>query len=79
MRKVLVVLLMLPLMALAQPKHDAAEIKKDIERHKQMAAAHDAMARCLESGSNPDQCQKALQGACKGLAIGKYCGMKHEH
>ena len=22
---------------------------------------------------------KELQAACKGLAIGKYCGMKHEH
>ena len=32
-----------------------------------------------ESGKNPDDCQKQLQAACKGLAIGKYCGMKHEH
>ena len=28
---------------------------------------------------SPTQCQKELQAACKGLAIGKYCGMKHEH
>ena len=24
-------------------------------------------------------CQQALQASCKGLAIGKYCGMRHEH
>jgi hypothetical protein len=59
--------------------HDAKEIKQDITRHRAMAAAHEAAAKCLESGKNPDQCQKDLQAACKGLAIGKYCGMKHEH
>ena len=79
MRKFLLALLLSPCMVVAQNKHDAAEVKKDIERHKQMAAAHAAMAKCLESGSQPEQCQKTLQGACKGLAIGKYCGMKHEH
>jgi hypothetical protein len=55
------------------------EIKQDIKRHRAMSAAHEAAAKCLESGKNPDQCQKDLQAACKGLAIGKYCGMKHEH
>jgi hypothetical protein len=59
--------------------HDAKEIKQDITRHRAMAAAHEAAAKCLESGKNADQCQKDLQAACKGLAIGKYCGMKHEH
>ena len=44
-----------------------------------MAAAHEAAAKCLESGKKADACQKELQAACKGLAIGKYCGMKHEH
>jgi len=24
-------------------------------------------------------CNKELQTACKGIAIGKFCGMKHEH
>lgn len=55
------------------------EIKQDINRHRAMSAAHEAAAKCLESGKNPDQCQKDLQAACKGLAIGKYCGMRHEH
>ncbi len=55
------------------------EIKQDIQRHRAMAAAHEAVAKCLESGKKHDACQKELQSACKGLAIGKYCGMKHEH
>ena len=44
-----------------------------------MAAAHEGAAKCLESGKKEDVCNKELQAACKGLAIGKYCGMRHEH
>ncbi len=73
-----IAMLFAPALALAQA-HSAQEIKKDIERHRQMAAAHEAAAKCLASGEKPDACQKALQAACKGLAIGKYCGMRHEH
>lgn len=54
-------------------------VKKDIERHRAMAAAHEAAARCLESGQSEDACVKALQAACKGLGIGKHCGMRHVH
>ena len=38
-----------------------------------------ATAKCLESGKKAAVCEKDLQAACKGLAIGKYCGMKHGH
>lgn len=72
----LLALLIVPCMAAA---HSDKEIKKDIERHRQMAAAHEQAAKCLESGTKPEDCQKALIGACKGLGIGKYCGMKHGH
>ena len=72
-------LLLLPFAALAQDKHSADDLKKDIERHKRMAAAHEEAAKCLASGRKEEDCQKALQAACKGLAIGKYCGMRHEH
>ena len=68
----------LVLSAVAQPKLDA-HTRKDIERHRAMAVAHEEAARCLESGKKEDECVKALQQRCKGLAIGKYCGMKHEH
>lgn len=59
--------------------HSAADTKKDIERHKAMAAAHTSAAQCLESGKKEDDCMKQLQTACKGLGIGKHCGMRHEH
>lgn len=70
-----------PALAQAQPaaKPLSSHVKKDIERHRAMAAAHEAAARCLEAGKDEDQCQKDLQNSCKGLAIGKHCGMKHEH
>ena len=64
---------------LAFAQHSDKETKADIVRHRAMAAAHEAAAKCLESGKKEDVCQKELQAACKGLAIGKYCGMKHEH
>jgi hypothetical protein len=63
----------------AVAQHTSAETKKDIQRHRAMAAAHEAAAKCLESGKKEEICQKELQAACKGLGIGKDCGMKHEH
>jgi hypothetical protein len=56
-----------------------AHAKKDIQRHRAMAKAHEDAARCLESGTPEAACQKTLLAACRGLAIGKYCGLKHEH
>jgi len=60
-------------------QHSDKERKEDAARHRAMAAAHQAAAQCLESGKPEDVCLQALQAACKGLAIGKYCGMKHAH
>jgi hypothetical protein len=67
--------------ALAQTKPPAPSehVKEDIARHRAMAAAHEGAAKCLESGKTEEVCQKELQAACKGLAIGKYCGMRHQH
>ena len=56
-----------------------AEAKKDVVRHRAMAAAHEAAAKCLETGKAEEVCHKELQASCKGLAIGRYCGMRHEH
>lgn len=64
--------------ALAAP-HGDKQTKEDIARHRAMASAHEAAAKCLESGKKEDVCEKELQASCKGLAIGKYCGMKHVH
>jgi hypothetical protein len=63
----------------AAPVALSDHVKKDITRHRAMAAAHEAAAKCLESGKTEDDCLKQLQAACKGLGIGKYCGMRHEH
>ncbi len=55
------------------------ETKEDIQRHRAMASAHENAAKCLEAGKKDEVCEKELQAACKGLAVGKYCGMKHVH
>ena len=59
--------------------HSDKELKEDTARHRAMSAAHEGAAKCLESGKKADVCEKELQAACKGLAVGKYCGMKHAH
>jgi hypothetical protein len=63
----------------AKPAALSEHARKDISRHRAMAAAHEAAAKCLESGEKEEACQKKLLEMCKGLAIGKYCGMRHEH
>jgi hypothetical protein len=63
----------------AVAQHSTQERKEDAARHRAMAAAHEAAAKCLESGKKEDVCMAELQASCKGLAIGKYCGMKHGH
>lgn len=63
--------------ALAQ--HTDQETREDIARHRAMAAAHEGAARCLEAGKGEKVCLQELQAACKGLALGKYCGMRHAH
>lgn len=63
--------------ALAQ--HTAQQTQEDIKRHRAMAAAHEGAAKCLEAGKGEKVCMAELQAACKGLALGKYCGMRHGH
>lgn len=53
--------------------------QEDVSRHRGMARAHEAAAQCLEAGGKHDDCQKQLQADCKGLALGKNCGMRHAH
>lgn len=59
--------------------HGAAEVKKDIANHRAMAEAHLNAVKCFESGKSEKECHARLAKDCKGLAIGKYCGMKHSH
>ena len=59
--------------------HSAEEVKKDIADHRAMADAHLNAAKCLEEGKSEKECHAQLAKDCKGLGIGKYCGMKHGH
>lgn len=53
------------------------ETLDDIAKHETIAAAHSAAAKCLREGKPDAVCEGALLAACKGIAIGKFCGMKH--
>ena len=65
--------------ALAQSKHGSKEEEQDAKRHRALAVVHEAAAKCLESGKGEKACLEQLRKDCKGLGIGKYCGMKHQH
>jgi hypothetical protein len=66
-----------PARSAVDPAKEAEHTKEDVKRHRTMAAAHEAAAKCQESGKNEDYCMAELAKACKGIAYGKYCGMKH--
>jgi hypothetical protein len=73
-------LIAMPVSAADKSKaHGAAEAKKDIADHRAMAEAHLNAAKCFEAGKSEKECHGQLAKDCKGLAIGKYCGMKHSH
>ncbi len=59
--------------------HGSAEVQKDIANHRAMADAHLQAVKCFESGKSEKECHGQLAKDCKGLAIGKYCGMQHRH
>ena len=63
----------------AEKKGDAKHIQKDVADHMAMAEAHINAAKCLQAGTAEKQCHEQLAKDCKGLGIGKYCGMKHKH
>lgn len=60
-------------------QHSQKEIQEDIQRHRAMAVAHEGAAKCLEAGKGDKVCLAELAVACKGLALGKYCGLRHAH
>ena len=73
-----VMLCVLSAASLAETAADR-ERKEDVANHRRMAAAHEAAAQCLEAGKAEALCESQLQAACKGLGIGKNCGMRHVH
>ena len=78
-RPALATLVLAAIFSIAHAQHSEKQTSEDIQRHRAMAAAHEAAAKCLASGKKEDVCMKDLQASCKGLAVGKYCGMKHAH
>lgn len=66
-----------PARSAVDPALEAQHTKEDVRRHRVMAAAHEAAAKCQESGRSEDQCNAELAKACEGIAYGRYCGMKH--
>jgi hypothetical protein len=82
MKKLLVAIGMAVPMALfaqSDKPHSDKDRREDVARHRALAAVHDAAAKCLESGRPEKECQEKLRQDCKGLGIGKYCGMRHKH
>ena len=63
----------------AEKSHSKDEIRKDIADHRAMAEAHLNAAKCFEAGKSEKECHGQLAKDCKGLGIGKVCGMKHSH
>lgn len=65
--------------AWAQGADKTQRAKEDIAVHRAIAAAHEKAAKCLEAGKSEKECHAHLATDCKGIAIGKYCGMRHRH
>ena len=59
------------------PSPDA--IMRDIADHRALAQVHENAAKCLEAGKSEKECHDQLAKECKGVGIGKYCGMRHRH
>lgn len=66
-----------PASSKVDPALEAQHTREDIRRHRIMATAHEAAAKCQESGRDEDECNAELAKACQGIAYGKHCGMKH--
>lgn len=65
----------------ADKKQEAADKQRreDIADHRAMAQAHMNAAACMEGGKPEKECHAQLEKDCKGIGIGKTCGMKHRH
>ena len=78
-RILLSMLAVLALTVVAARAESDKERQEDVARHRAIAAAHEAAAKCIEAKKPEEVCLKELKAACKGLAIGKFCGMRHQH
>jgi hypothetical protein len=76
---VIIVALAFPALAQDKSKPLPEAIKKDVADHRTLAQAHENAAKCLEAGKSEKECHDQLAKDCKGVGIGKYCGMRHRH
>jgi len=68
--------------AQGDPKKAAAEAerrKTDIAQHRRLAEVHELAAKCLEGGRSEKECHDLLARECKGVGIGRHCGLRHTH
>lgn len=63
----------------APQKPDPKAVAADIAAHRALAQVHENAAKCLESGKSEKACHEQVTKECKGVGIGKYCGMRHRH
>lgn len=59
--------------------HSKKQLAEDIMDHRTMADAHRKAADCLEAGKPEKECRAQLAKDCKGVGIGRGCGMKDRH
>lgn len=59
--------------------HSKKQLDEDIMDHRTMAEAHRKAAECLEAGKPEKECRAQLAKDCKGVGIGRGCGMKDRH
>lgn len=59
--------------------HGKKELDEDIMDHRTMAEAHRKAADCLQGGKSEKECRAQLAKDCKGVGIGRSCGMKDKH
>jgi len=76
-----VLLVLFALFALSANAHESKSehTRETIAQHQAIADAHATAAQCLRSGKDEKTCHGELATACKGLALGKRCGMRHAH
>lgn len=59
--------------------HSKKELEEDIMDHRTMAEAHRKAADCLQAGKPEKECRAQLAKDCRGIGIGRSCGMKDRH
>ncbi len=71
----------IPFVAVAQAekKSNPDRLKEEVAQHRRLAEIHENAARCLESGKPEKACHDQLQKECRGVGIGKHCGLRHSH